>query len=156
MTVPPGRIEAIFIAADRGAPMQSVAEARAVAGRGLVGDRYYANAGSLSRWAGPKRELTLISTEALEELNRQGVPLTAADSRRNVLVSGIELNALVKQRIRLGEIDVKGVRLCQPCKYLERKTGITVLPAMIGRGGLRVQILSDGLIRVGDPVDVLG
>ena len=136
--------------------MRSVPCVRAVPGRGLEGDRYFLGAGSMSRWAGPKRELTLIAREDLAAMAADGVPLPASESRRNVLVSGVPLASLVREEFRLGAIRVRGVRLCQPCKYLARKTGLGVLPVMIGRGGLRAQILDEGVLQVGDSVLPLG
>ena len=56
------------------------------------------------------------------------------------------------QRFFVGGVEVLGARLCQPCKYLVRKSGVDVLPAVIGKGGLRVKILSEGVISVGDVV----
>ncbi|MFT5144975.1 MAG: MOSC domain-containing protein YiiM [Rhodothermales bacterium] len=133
--------------------METRKEARAVPGRGLDGDRYYFGAGSLSRWSGHMREVTLIADEALTEMEADaGIGLSAAESRRNILVSGVPLNDLVKVPFFVGGVEMEGVRLCQPCKYLARKTGKDVLPAMIGRGGLRARILSGGMIRVGDSV----
>jgi MOSC domain-containing protein YiiM len=132
--------------------MGAVSEARAVPGRGLEGDRYFEGRGSLSRWASPGRELTLIAQEDLDAMAAEGVELTPQESRRNVLVSGVPLHDLLKEQFLIGEVAVLGARLCQPCKYLIRKTGKEVLPAMVGRGGLRVQILNEGIIRVGDAV----
>lgn len=148
-----GTLEGIFIAPEKGAPMQSVGFARAVAGEGLVGDRYAENRGSLSRWSPDKRQVTLISAEALAELEAEsGVQLSGILSRRNLLVSGAPLNELLGRRFLVGPVLMEGVRLCQPCKYLERKTGLDLLPAMIGKGGLRAKILTDGALLVGDPV----
>jgi MOSC domain-containing protein YiiM len=95
----------------------------------------------------------LISAEALDDLESEaGARLEAIESRRNLLVQGVPLNNLLGCQFRVGQVLMEGVRLCQPCKYLERKTGLTLLPAMIGKGGLRAQVLSDGTLRIGDLV----
>lgn len=134
--------------------MQAIEQALAVPGRGLQGDRYFDGQGSFSRWPGPYRDLTIIAEEALAELEAEaGIVLPPEASRRNVLVRGVPLNDLIKQSFMLGEVLVEGLRLCQPCKYLVRLTGEPgLLPGLVGRGGLRTRILTEGVIRVGDVV----
>ena len=134
--------------------MQAVEAARAVPGRGLEGDRYFDHQGSFSRWPGPHRELTLIAEEALGEMARVAdVRLAPEQSRRNVLTRGVPLNDLIKATFFVGDVRVRGIRLCQPCKYLVRLTGKPgLLPHLVGRGGLRARILEEGLIRAGDAV----
>ncbi len=149
-----GVVVNIFTAPEAGAPMQAVEAARAVPGRGLEGDRYFEARGSFSRWPGPHRDVTLIAEEALAEMAREtDATLAAEASRRNVLVRGVPLNDLIKQRFSVGEVVMEGIRLCQPCKYLARIAGEPgVLPGLINRGGLRARILDEGVIRVGDTV----
>ena len=148
-----GRVVGLFIAPAKGAAMQAVEAARAVPGRGLEGDRYFDGAGSFSRWPGPHRDLTLIAEEDLAAMEAEGIALAPEASRRNVLVRGVPLADLVRQRFWVGDLEVEGSRLCQPCKYLVRLTGEPrLLPGMIGRGGLRARILTEGTVRVGDVI----
>ncbi len=149
-----GLVVNIFITPKAGAPMQAIEAAHAVPGQGLEGDRYFEARGSFSRWPGPHRDVTLIAEEALAEMAREtGTTLAAEASRRNVLVRGVPLNDLIKQRFSVGEVVMEGIRLCQPCKYLARIAGEPgVLPGLVNRGGLRARILSEGVIRVGDTV----
>ena len=94
-----GKIISINIAADASAPMQSVGEARAIPGRGLEGDRYFAHKGTFSK-PEPDRELTLIEAEAIEALKRElDVDYGLADSRRNVVTRGVPLNHLGGQGV---------------------------------------------------------
>lgn len=164
-------VTAILIASEAGAPMQRVAEARAVAGEGLEGDRYERGVGSFSRWPGAHRALTLIAEEALAAFEAEtGVALSPEEARRNVVVRGVPLNDLVGVRFQVGEVEVQGARLCQPCKALARRTDKPeVLPerdaigarlrgpgahsGLVGKGGLRAAILTGGVIRVGDTVE---
>ena len=89
-----GRVEAINIGPPEELPAP-VERVRAHAGKGLVGNRYYFEHG-----AEPGRALTLIAAEALEALAAErGIDVTGAESRRNVLTRGIDLNALVKQAL---------------------------------------------------------
>ena len=146
-----GRVEGIYIAARKKELPQAVGRVRAIAGRGLEGNRYFYDGD-----APPGRALTLISAEALEEgASVSGVDLDAAESRRNVLTSGIDLNALVGERFRVGDVECLGVELCEPCKTLESLTRPGVIKAYVHRAGLNADILTDGEIAVGDHVERL-
>lgn len=149
-----GEVVGIYIAQGGSQPMQAVAKATAVTGKGLEGDRYFRQAGTYSAKPGPHREVTLISIETLEAVAREtGITLPAGESRRNIATRGVPLNDLVGQTFRLGEVRVRGVRLCPPCQHLEdltRRPG--VMKALVDRGGLRVQVLTGGTVRVGDPI----
>ena len=78
--------------------------------------------------------------------------LTAAESRRNLLTRGVDLDRLVGARFRVGEVECEGIELCEPCRHLEGLTYPGVLRGLVHRGGLRAAILEDGEIAVGDPV----
>ncbi len=148
-----GEVQAIYICPAAGEGMNMVSEVRAVPGRGLEGDRYFNKMGYYSDKPGTGRELTLIESEALDHVAKHtGIRIGADQTRRNLVTSGISLNDLVGQEFQIGEITVRGVRLCDPCSYLEVKTEDGVLKAMVDRGGLRVDILTEGVIRVGDTV----
>jgi MOSC domain-containing protein YiiM len=141
-----GRVEGINIGPERELPAP-VERVRALAGRGLEGNRYFYDE------APPGRALTLIAAEAIEAFRDEtGIPLTAAESRRNVLTRGIDLNALVGKRFRVGEVECVGVELCEPCQHLESVTHPGVVKGMVHRAGLNADILTDGEIAVGDPV----
>jgi MOSC domain-containing protein YiiM len=146
-----GSVVSIHVTPAAGQPMETVPDARAVAGIGLEGDRYALGIGYHSKSPGPGgRELTLIETETLEALSALGVKLSAAETRRNLATSGVPLNHLVGREFWVGAVRLRGTRLCEPCKYLEGLTQAGAMAALIHRGGLRAQILHDGLIRVGD------
>jgi MOSC domain-containing protein YiiM len=144
-----GRVEGIFIAGEKRQLPVPVDRVRAVAGRGLEGNRHY------YEQAPPGRALTLIAAEALEEGAASGVGLSADESRRNVLTSGIDLNALVGERFRVGDVECVGVELCEPCTTLEGLTRPGVIKAYVHRAGLNADILTDGEIAVGDAVERL-
>jgi MOSC domain-containing protein YiiM len=134
--------------------MEAHTEIRTLPGYGLEGDRYALGKGGLSRWGGPHREVTLIAREMLDAMHeRDGVVLSPAESRRNLLVEGVDLEALLGGEFAIGGVHFQGEQRCQPCRYLMRVTGRDdLLPAMIGRGGLRARVLNEGVIRVGDAV----
>lgn len=149
-----GRVVSIHITPKAGEPMQSLAEVLATPGRGLAGDRYYLKQGSYSDTPGGGRELTLIESEALDNLEAEvGIQLDPSASRRNIVTQGVRLNDLVGKEFRIGAVRLRGVRLCDPCSYLEGKTQPGVLAGLLNRGGLRAEILSEGTIRVGEIVD---
>ncbi len=153
-----GQIISINIVPTKGQPMDSVAEIRAVPGRGLEGDRYYLQSGKFSDGArpaetDPDRQVTLIEVEAIEALQREyGIVLQPGDTRRNLVTRRIALNHLVDKTFRVGEVTLRGVRLCEPCQYLASMTQPNVLPGLTHRGGLRAEILTEGTIHVGDAI----
>ena len=143
-----GRVEAINVGPAEQLPAP-VERARANAGKGLVGNRYYFDDG-----AKPGQALTLIAAEALEAMAAEnGIEITAAESRRNVLTRGIDVNALVGRRFRVGDVECVGVELCEPCTTLEGATRPGVIKAYVHRAGLNADILTDGEIAVGDAVE---
>ena len=147
-----GTVISISIAPDAEAPMQSVSEVRAIPGRGLEGDRYFDQKGTFSK-PEPDRELTLIEAEAIEAMKRElHVDYGLSDSRRNVVTRGVPLNHLVGKEFRIGEVRARGLRLCEPCSHLQKLSHEKVLPGLVHRGGLRAQILTEGMIRVGEVV----
>ncbi len=153
-----GTVEAIAIAATATGPMRLIEEAQALAGRGLAGDRYAAKAGTFtpSGSSGNGYDLTLIQAEVLDELVlAEDRRLGYAEARRNLITRGIDLNALVGRRFRVGEVECVGQRLCEPCAHLERLTTKGVLRGLIHRGGLRADILSDGGIRIGSAIETI-
>jgi len=148
-----GHVIAIQITADAGEKMFSVREVKAVAGKGLEGDRYLSERGKFSDKPGPARQLTLIELEAIEALQREeSVELTPLESRRNIVTRGVPLNHLVSKRFRLGDVIARGVKLCEPCEYLEEITQKKIISGLTHRGGLRAEILEGGIIRVGDKI----
>ena len=120
-----------------------VGSVTAVAGKGLVGDRHFKNSHA------PGDALTLIEAEVLED-----VGLSGAQSRRQVVVRGVRVNDLIGKRFRIGEIECLGVEICEPCAHLQRLTRPGIIKDLLHRGGLNADILSGGLLSVGDEVVV--
>ena len=142
-----GTVEAIAVAPAAEAPMRLLDQATARAARGLEGDRYFDAAGTFSNPYSDGHDLTLIEAEVVDELG-----LAPAEARRNVVTRGIDLNALVGRRFRVGGAECVGRRLCEPCAHLQRLTHPGILRDLVHRGGLRADILADGQIRVGDTI----
>jgi MOSC domain-containing protein YiiM len=151
------RLVAIFVAPSEGAPMEARAAIEAIAGVGLAGDRYAIGAGKYSGAGRGARDVTLIEREAVDAVRAEdgGVPVTEAETRRNLVTEGVALNHLVGRTFRVGGVLLRGVKLAEPCVYLEQVTGREgVRAAFVHRGGLRAEILDGGELRVGDAIDV--
>jgi MOSC domain-containing protein YiiM len=93
--------------------------------------------------------LTLIEAEVCESFDP---PLTPDEHRRNLVVRGIDLNALVGREFTIGDIRCRGTRLCEPCRIVQTYASRPILRELVHRGGLRADILDDGEIRLGDRV----
>ncbi len=151
-----GEVVGIYVAGVKEGPMQSLAKASAIRGKGLQGDRYAAGAGTFTPRSSRLRgyDITLIESEALETVTLpDGTRLTPHESRRNLVTRGIGLNALVGREFRIGQVLAYGQRLCEPCVHLQRLTHPGVVAALVHKGGLRADLLSDGEIRVGDRIE---
>ena len=149
-----GEVISIHITPKAEAPMCAVAEVRAVPGRGLEGDRYYEHTGTYSDTPGTGRDITLIEIEQIEVVESQLCEkLQPGASRRNVTTRGVSLNELVDQEFRVGEVVLRGMRLCEPCDYLQKHVGVDGLTkAFVHRSGLRCDIVRGGTIHVGDEI----
>jgi MOSC domain-containing protein YiiM len=146
----------ILIAESPASPMSGRPEVRAVPGRGLEGDRYFAGLGTFSPQ--PQKadfEITFIENEKISAFAREfGLPFSATQARRNIVTEGVDLNALVGRDFLVGGVRVRGIRLCEPCNHLAKASFPETLKGLVHKAGLRAQILSDGFIRVGDSIVV--
>jgi MOSC domain-containing protein YiiM len=139
------RVEAIHLGEARVPELWAVESVRAVAGKGLEGDRHYYEEG-----AEPGRALTLVEAE---EVERVGLP--PGGTRRQVTVRGVRLNDLVGKRFRVGDVECYGVELCEPCLHLESLTRPGMIDELVHRAGINADILTDGTISVGDEISEL-
>lgn len=156
-----GKLLHIHIAPSASYEMEELQQAELIAGKGIVGDRYYNGTGTYS----PKpdvREVTLFDIDVLDALARNDPPLqkeaivlSPADHRRNLTVQGVPLNHLVGKRFRVGEVVLRGGRLNFPCKYLEELLGMPLYLPLYNRSGLNCWIESGGFIRPGDAIEPL-
>ena len=125
--------------------LRPVGSVRAVAGKGLEGDRYFFADG-----ADPGQALTLVEEEVVED-----VGLAPGTTRRQVTVRGVRLNDLIGKRFRVGEVECYGVELCEPCSHLEVMTRPGIIKDLVHRAGINADILTDGTISVGDTIEEL-
>lgn len=147
-----GIVESIFTAMAATWSMEAREQAVAIPGVGLEGDRYALKQGTFFK-PEPAFELTLIEAEAIEALRRDyNVELAPGEARRNIVTRGVGLNHLVGKEFRIGTVLVHGIRLCEPCGHLQKLTGKQLIEGLRHRGGLRAQIVTEGIIHVGDAV----
>jgi MOSC domain-containing protein YiiM len=127
--------------------MLEVPEMDCVAGKGIKGDRYFDYKPDY------KGQITFFSREVLERLWEElQVPLeerSVSATRRNVLVSGVDLNSLVGKKFSLGDLVFSGSEECSPCYWMNSVIHTRAEEWMRGRGGLRARILTGGTLRPG-------
>jgi MOSC domain-containing protein YiiM len=147
-----GKVVSLFIVDRMAEPMQQVGQFSALAGRGIVGDRYLLGTGTYSKKPEPGRQITLIKSEILASLkDKFDITVRPEESRRNVLTEGIEINDLIGTEFFVGTVRLRAHRLTEPCKYLENLLDQPGLyKELWGNGGISCEILTDGVIKEGD------
>jgi MOSC domain-containing protein YiiM len=151
-----GSVVSLYVAPEPAGPMISVAQVRALADRGLEGDRFFRES-----WAAAKRPdkaVSLIEEEVLEmaALEHQ-VRIAGDQTRRNIITRGVPLIELLDREFMIGNVAMRGIRLFEPCAHLEKVSHITgIFRALENRSGLKAAILSDGVIRTGDAIALAG
>lgn len=139
-------VERITLRAQADGPAVDVEAVDATPGGGLAGDRYANGSGTFYAPGKTGQDLTIVAAEALDAAG-----VSAEEAGRNVVVRGrADLNPLVGQTLRLGELTVYVDRLCDPCATLARRTRPEVLRTLAHRGGLRCDVVQGGTLRVGD------
>lgn len=140
-----GKVVSIHLAEKNRAAMKEVTTANLVADKGIEGDRYF---GKKSR-----QNVTLVQLEFLEEAaDELGVSYRAGMSRRNITVQGVPVNELIGKRFRIGEAELEGVSLCEPCWNMEASIGAGAVIALQGRCGIRARVVHGGIVQKGDEV----
>ena len=151
-----GTIEAIYVAAESGAPMLQRASATLVGGCGIHGDRNYREPS-----ATPGQEVTLIEAEVVERFNAAtGLGIDPGAPRRNIVTRAVALNTLVGKEFRVGAAILLGLELCEPCATLGKRLATETVDAarvvrtLAHQGGLRASILAGARIQSGDTVHI--
>ena len=146
-------IERIFIGEVAGGPQIECESVVVVAGRGIQGDRYF------GRNDEPGQNITLVEAEELEAFKREHGGLHEISmTHRNLITRGIRLNELVGKKFMVGNVELRGVELCEPCLGLGSAltspglSAAAVVKRFLHRGGLRADVLSSGVIDRGAEV----
>ncbi|MEM7743343.1 MAG: MOSC domain-containing protein [Pseudomonadota bacterium] len=151
-----GKLLSIHITPAKSQPMQRLESANLIAGQGIEGDRYLLGTGTYSIKPGEDRQITLIEREMLDRVAADdGQEISVDDHRRNLTVEGVPLQHLVGLRFRVGNVILEGVRINQPCKYLNLMLKRDVYMALWNRSGLNAKIIEGGTIRSGDALAAL-
>ena len=143
-----GKIEAISISNVSETDTFYVNQAYLEKGKGIVNDRYYGN------FKEKKEQVTLISLEEINKFNRQiNRNIEPKDFRRNIIVSGLDLNQLINKQIKINNITLKIHEICQPCKYLQDQLKIeSLVKILVNKSGVRAEIITSGMLSVGDKI----
>ena len=152
-----GTLEHIYLVAEKRGETEAREKIELEAGLGIVGDRYhtYAKRCLSTEDPVPENHLSLIDKSVLDDFlaNRaKDSDLTYADFRRNLITSGIDLNALVDKEFMVGSARCRGVELCEPCAFLAATVHRGVLPGLVNRGGLRSIIIKSGNAEIGSTI----
>lgn len=154
-----GRLDAICITGNSGAPMCRQTRVEAIAGRGLLGDRYEQGLGKFSgrfEISPGALALPLIDAAAISECNvRLGSQLNACDLRRNLVISGMDLEALHGAILAIGAVSLHVVGGCPSCGYLSRLLDVDAMQGLRHIGGARAKILESGVLEIGASVEVI-
>lgn len=144
--LPSGKLEWIGLRPARREAMRVVTEATAIEGLGLEGDR------RCKASPGSARQVTIIGAEQIKliasYLGRDDIDPSLL--RRNLVVSGVNLNALRHQRFRIGDAEFEATAHCHPCSRMDQALGKGGCAAMLGQGGLCAKVLTGGKIKIGD------
>ena len=125
-------------------PAMELSTIECVAGSGIRGDRYFDHKENY------KGQITFFSREVLDALRRElSLPeASAAATRRNVIVSGVDLNSLIGTEFEIQGVRFAGVEECRPCYWMNQAFGHDRAEACLkNRGGLRARVLTDGVLR---------
>jgi len=143
-----GKIEAISITNISEANTFYVNQAYLEKGKGIVNDRYYEN------FKEKKEQVTLISLEEINAFNNQvNQNIEPKDFRRNIIVSGIDLNKLIDKQIKINQVILKIHEICQPCKYLQDRLKLpSLVKLLVNKSGVRAEIIKSGNLSVGDTI----
>ena len=128
--------------------IKEVESIEVLANKGVVGDRHF------SDYNDPFCQLTLIESENIDFYNlKYGLNIPYVEFRRNIVTEGIRLNELIGKKLRIGNAEVEAVDLCRPCRHLtEVLCQDNILKEFLRKGGLRCQILSSSIIKIGDEI----
>ncbi len=154
-----GKIVDIYIAAKTDDTPLVQERITVLANQGIVGDRYFQPQPGLALETLPprKEDLSLISAQELKSFNEQfDLDIPYGDFRRNIITTGIDLNALVGKQFRIGSVLCLGMELCEPCSKLARTVNSLVLPHLVSKAGLRAAVLEPGEIACDDEIIELG
>lgn len=145
-----GSLLEIWTTPDAAAPMRRRPSVRLLPGVGLEGDRYALGGGTWAQYPDLEKQLTLIDRDAVAAVAAEvGAAFTTADTRRNLVTTGVDLPSLVGRWFAVGDALLFGMKRCPPCTHLERLTGLKLVKAMVHRGGINAAVFGGSLVAEG-------
>jgi MOSC domain-containing protein YiiM len=147
-SIAPGKLEWIGLRSERRGEVVVVEQTEAVVDLGLVGDH------RMKKTPGSARQVTLISSEYIQQIcqhtGHQSIEPRLL--RRNLMISGMNMNLLRYQRLQIGDVILETNALCHPCSRMDEALGAGGTAAMFGYGGLCAKVIQGGCFQLGDPV----
>ena len=141
----------ICITKESGKDLEDINSINVIADKGIENDRYFSDDNDNDV------QLTFIEKENIDYYNsisKSDIPYI--NFRRNIITSGIKLNDLVGKELFVGNVKIKVHRLCDPCKYLQDKLNDNnLVKKLVNKGGLRCQVITDGIISVNDEINII-
>ena len=133
---------------------QTISEVNSIkvlANQGIVGDRHF------NEFNDPYNQISLIESENIDYYNiKFGLNIPYINFRRNVITKGIKLNDLIEKKLKIGNVELKAIELCRPCRHLtEMLDQKNILKEFMRKGGLRCQILTSSKINIGDKIELI-
>lgn len=146
--IAPGKLEWIGLRSERRGEVVVVESANAIVDLGLAGDH------RMKKTPGSARQVTLISSEYIQQicLHTGHSAIDPRLLRRNLVISGMNMNLLRYQRLQIGDVILETNALCHPCSRMDEALGKGGAAAMFGYGGLCAKIIQGGYLSVGDSV----
>ncbi len=143
------KVVAIFTTPAAGSVMEEQQEVEAIAGVGLKGDRYSTGQGSFNKGKSGKRQVTLMNAIFFKDSG-----FDFAESRRNIIIEGVELMWLIGQTFKIGGATFKGIKYCDPCNRPSKLAGKdqSFKDTFFDRGGLIAEVVEGGMIRKNDEI----
>ena len=131
--------------------IEEVSSIEVLANKGVVGDRHF------NEYNDAYNQITLIELENIDYYNNKyNLNIPYIDFRRNIVTKGIKLNDLINKRISVGDVKLKVIDLCRPCKHLQEKLNQNnIIKEFLRSGGIRCQILTSSQIKIGDSIKLV-
>ncbi|SEL52691.1 hypothetical protein SAMN04515665_11410 [Blastococcus sp. DSM 46786] len=145
-----GSLLEIWSTREATAPLRRLSSARLLPGVGLEGDRYALGGGTWVQYPDLEKQLTLIDRDDVAAVAAEvGGEFSTSDTRRNLVTTGVDLPSLVGRWFAVGDALLFGMKRCPPCTHLERLTGLTLVKAMVHRGGINAAVFGGAGIAEG-------
>ena len=149
----------IYITPDAGNVMESVKSVQAIENKGLVGDRYHDKRGY---WKVTEAcQVTVISKKDVEYASKRAKTdhlskaILAGDHRRNLVINYLDSKNLIGKKFKIGEVMFSFKRQRPPCGYIDQVSQKDMCRSLGKRSGCCVEVISSGMIHVGDALVII-